>query len=116
MLERLLAQMVTVEKVFTVDQTDFLSGTQLDQPGIPGVYVVHAATTDDSGEITINQGSRTVVSSAALVRRDNAEIHEDEDVFYLTQSPSGGRPVISIDIAASQTGRCRVKFIPAMEI
>ena len=116
MLERLLAQMITVEKVVSSDQADFLSGTQLDQPGVPGVYTIWAAGTNDGSDITITQGSRTVVSGATIVNRANAEIREDEDVFYQTVSPSGGRPVINIDVAASQTVRCRVKFLPAMDM
>ncbi len=35
-----LSQMITVESTITATNADFLAGTQLDQPGVPGVYTV----------------------------------------------------------------------------
>jgi len=40
-----LSQIITVESVLTASNTDFLAGTQLDQPGVPGVYTVWLAST-----------------------------------------------------------------------
>ena len=35
-----MEQMITDEQVLTATNADVLAGTQLDQPGIPGVYTV----------------------------------------------------------------------------
>lgn len=114
MLERLMSQMVTVEDTTTTDNLDFLAGTQLDQPGVPGVYTVWAACSDDNGKITIGYGGRQVASEAAIVRRTNQEIRENEDPFYQVVVPTGGRPVISVDVGSGQTARVRIKFLPAV--
>lgn len=109
-----LEQMITVERVESADNADFLSGTQLDQPGVPGVYTIWSASTLGDTEITITLGGRTVVSAAQMVLRANSEIREQEDTFFQMLSMTGGRPVININVVTAATFRIRVKFIPAM--
>jgi len=108
-----LASVITVEEELTASNTDFLAGTQLDQPGIPGVYTVWGASTVGDTTIVIRQGSQIIVDGAALVLRANAEIRENEDGFYQMLSRTGGRPVIAITEVTAATIRIRVKFVPA---
>lgn len=109
-----LDQVLTVEETLTADNTDFLSGTLLDQPGVPGVYTTWAASTVGDTTITITLGGRTLTSAAVVVLRANSEIREDEDTFYQMLSRTGGRPVININVVTAATVRIRVKFLPAM--
>jgi len=108
-----LSQMITVESTITASNTDFLSGTQLDQPGVPGVYTIWGASTVGDTTMTVSIGGRTVVNGATLVLRANSEIRENEDTFFQLVSQTGGRPVINITEVTSATIRIRVKFIPA---
>ena len=108
-----MSQMITVESVITASNADFLAGTQLDQPGVAGVYTVWGASTVGDTTISITLGGRTIVSSAALVLRANSEIREQEDTFFQMLSRTGGRPVINITEVTAATIRIRVKFIPA---
>ena len=109
-----LDQMITVETTLTADNADFLAGTQLDQPGVPGVYTIWGASTVGDTEISITLGGRTLVSGATLVLRANSEIRENEDTFFQMLSSTGGRPVINVNVVTAAVVRVRVKFIPAM--
>ena len=109
-----LEQMITVENTLSADNADFLSGTQLDQPGVPGVYTIWAASTVGDTEISVTLGGRTLVSAASVVLRANSEIRENEDTFYQMLSSTGGRPVININVVTAAIVRVRIKFIPAM--
>jgi len=109
-----LDQMITVESTVTADNGDFLAGTQLDQPGVPGVYTIWAASTVGDTEISVTLGGRTLVSGATVVLRANSEIREDEDTFFQMLSVTGGRPLININVVTAAIVRLRVKFIPAM--
>lgn len=113
-IKMVLEQMITVENTVAVDDLDFLSGTQLDQPGVPGVYTIWAASTVGDTEISITLGGRTLVSGSTVVLRANSEIREQEDTFFQMLSQTGGRPVININIVTSAVVRVRVKFIPAI--
>lgn len=108
-----LQNMITVERVITADDTDFLAGTQLDQPGVPGVYTIWAASTLGDTEISITLGGRTVTNAAIVTLRANSEIRENEDTNFQMASHTGGRPVININIVTAAVVRCRVKFLPA---
>ncbi len=109
----LLSQIITVESLLTASNTDFLAGTQLDQPGVPGVYTIWGVSTVGDTTITISQGGRTITDGAVLTLRANSEIRENEDTFFQLVSPTGGRPVINITEVTAATIRIRVKFIPA---
>lgn len=109
-----LEQMITVENTLSADDPDFLSGSQLDQPGVPGVYTIWGASTVGDTEITVTLGGRTLVSGAALALRANSEIRENEDTFFQMLSQTGGRPIININVITAAVVRIRVKFIPAL--
>jgi len=111
----MLDQILTVEQTITADDADFLAGTLLDQPGVPGVYTVWAASTVGDTQITITLGGRTVTSAATVILRANSEIREDEDTFFQMLSRTGGRPVINVNIVTAATVRIRVKFLPAVQ-
>ncbi len=108
------SQIVTVETTLAADNTDFLAGTQLDQPGVPGVYTVWVASTVGDTGVTITMGGRTIVNGAVAVLRANSEIRENEDTFYQMLSRGLGRPVIAIDVVTAAVVRVRVKFLPAV--
>jgi len=112
-LEMVLANIVTVERTLTADNADFLAGTQLDQPGVPGVYTIWGASTVGDTEISITLGGRTMTNAAILVLRANSEIRENEDTFFQMFSQTGGRPVININVVTAAVVRVRVKFLPA---
>lgn len=104
--------MITVESTLTADNADFLAGTQLDQPGVFGVYTVWGASTVGDTEMSITLGGRQVTSSAILTLRANSEIRENEDTFFQMLSKTGGRPVINVNVVSAGTIRIRVKFLP----
>ena len=108
-----LQQMVTVEQVLTATNTDFLAGTALDQPGVPGVYTIWAASTVGDSTLSVSQGGRVSTDAAVIVLRANSEVREDEDGFIQVLSITGGRPVVSITEVTAASIRIRVKFIPA---
>lgn len=110
----MLDQMISVERTIQATDTDFLSGTQLDQPGVPGVYTIWGASTVGDSTISITLGGRTVTDESVLVLRANSEIREDEDPYWQVLSRSNGRPVISITEVTAMTARIRVKFLPAV--
>jgi len=108
-----LANIVTVESTITADNADFLAGTQLDQPGVPGVYTIWGVSTVGDTEISITLGGRTMTNAAILALRANSEIRENEDTFFQMLSQTGGRPVININVVTAAVVRIRVKFLPA---
>jgi len=110
----LLAQQITDEQVLTATTADVLAGTQLDQPGVPGVYGVWLSSTVGDSTVSISLGGRTIVNAAVVILRANSEIREDEDNHYTMVSQTGGRPVISVTEVTAASIRVRTKFIPAM--
>ena len=113
MLGEILGQIITDEQSLGATVADLLAGTQLDQPGVPGVYTIWAASTVGDSTITIAMGGRTVTNAAVIVLRANSEIRENEDTFFQVISRTGGRPVITITEVTAMTCRTRVKFLPA---
>lgn len=111
--QMVLQNMVTVESTIAADNTDFLAGTQLDQPGVAGVYTIWAASTLGDTEISITLGGRTITNQAIVTLRANSEIRENEDTNFQMLSQTGGRPVININIVTAAVVRIRVKFLPA---
>jgi len=109
-----LSQIITVEDVLTATNADFLAGTQLDQPGVPGVYTIFLASTVGDTTVSVTLGGRTLVSGAVVVLRANSEIREDQDTFFQMLSKTGGRPVINIVEVTAASIRVRVKFLPAV--
>ena len=109
-----LSQMITVEEVILASDTDFLAGTQLDQPGVPGVYTVWLASTVGDTTFSISLGGRTLTQNATAVLRANSEIRENEDPFFQVLSPTAGRPVISVVEVTPASIRVRVRFLPAV--
>jgi len=109
-----ISAIITVESTINVDNGDFLAGTQLDQPGVPGVYTIWGASTVGDTQISITLGGRTLTNAAILTLRANSEIRENEDTFFQMLSLTGGRPVININIVTAAVVRIRVKFLPAV--
>lgn len=109
----MLQNILTVESTLASDNADFLAGTQLDQPGVPGVYTIWGASTVGDTAVSISLGGRTLTNAAILVLRANSEIRENEDTFFQVSSPTGGRPVINVNIVTAAVVRIRVKFLPA---
>lgn len=107
-------QMITDEQVLAASDTDVLSGTQLDQPGVPGVYTIWLASTVGDTTVTISLGGRTICNGAVVILRENSEIRENEDPYFQVLSRTGGRPVISVVEVTAMACRVRVRFLPAM--
>ncbi len=110
----MLDQMITDEQVLTATNADVLAGTQLDQPGTPGVYTVWAASTVGDSTLTISLGGRTIVNGAVMVLRANSEIRENEDPFFQVLSRTGGRPTINVVEVTAASMRIRTRFLPAV--
>ncbi len=109
-----LDQMVTDEQVLTASTNDVLAGTQLDQPGVPGVYTVWLSSTVGDTTVTISLGGRTIVNQGVVVLRANSEILEDDDGFFQMLSRTGGRPVIQVTEVTAMACRVRTRFLPAI--
>lgn len=112
-MELLLGQIITDEQTLQASTADVLAGTALDQPGVPGVYTVWAASTVGDSTITISMGGRNVVNAAVVILRANSEIRENEDNFFQILSRTGGRPIIAVVEVTAMTLRIRTKFLPA---
>jgi len=110
----LLDQIITVERLLTASNADFLAGTQLDQPGVPGVYTIWGVSTVGDTTMSVSIGGRTITDAAVLTLRANSEIRENEDTFFQLSSVTGGRPIIAIVEVTAATIRIRVKFLPAL--
>jgi len=111
-----LQNMITVESTVTADNADFLAATQLDQPGVPGVYTIWLASTQGDTEVSITLGGQTITNAAIVTLRANSEIRENEDTFFQMLSQTGGRPVININVVTAAIVRVRVKFLPAFAV
>lgn len=109
-----LDQIITVENVITATTADFLAASQLDQPGVPGVYTIWCVSDVVDTTITISLGGRTLTSEAVVVQRTGSVIEEDADTFFQILSRTGGRPVIAITEVTAAVIRVRVKFLPAV--
>lgn len=114
--ELVLSAMITVESTVAADNTDFLAGTQLDQPGVSGVYTIWAASTVGDTLLSITLGGRTITNNAVVTLRANSEIRENEDTFFQMLSVGPGRPVININVVTAAVVRIRVKFLPSVAI
>jgi len=112
-MEQILGQIITDEQTLAASTADVLAGTALDQPGVPGVYTVWAASTVGDSTITISMGGRNVVNAAVVILRANSEIREDQDNFFQILSRTGGRPIIAVVEVTAMTLRIRTKFLPA---
>lgn len=108
-----LSQMVKVEEVISASDADFLAGSALDQPGVPGVYTIWTASTVGDSTISVSQGGRVLSDQSTIVLRANSEIRMDQDDMIQVLSQTGGRPVIAIVEVTSALIRVRVIFIPA---
>ena len=106
-------QPITVEDVITSSDPDFLAGTQLDQPGVAGVYTIWLASTVGDSTVTITLGGQLITNAAVIVLRANSEIRVDEDTFFQMASLTGGRPVIDITEVTAASIRVKVIFLPA---
>ena len=111
-----LSAMITVESTVAADNTDFLAGTQLDQPGVSGVYTIWAASTVGDTLLSITLGGRTITNNAVVTLRANSEIRENEDTFFQMLAVGPGRPVININVVTAAVVRVRVKFLPAAAV
>ena len=111
--EMVLDQMVTDEQVLTASNTDVLAGTQLDQPGVPGVYTIWLASTVGDTTVSISLGGRQITTAAVVILRANSEIRVDEDPFFQMLSRTGGRPVINVTEVTAASIRVRTVFLPA---
>ncbi len=109
-----LSQIVTDEQVLSATNLDVLAGTQLDQPGVPGVYTVWIVSDQIDTTVTIRLGGRTITLGAIVVQRTGVIIDESDDPFFQMLSRTGGRPVIAITEATAMSCRVRTKFLPAM--
>lgn len=108
-----LDQRVQVEQIIAASNVDFLAGTQLDQPGVPGVYTVFLASDVADTTVTITMGGRQITNAAAVVLRASSEIRENEDPYFQMISIGLGRPVIAITEVTAMACRVRVHFLPA---
>lgn len=109
-----MEQMITDEQSIAADNADVLAGTQLDQPGVPGVYTIWAASTVGDTLLTITLGGRTYANGAVIILRANSEIRENEDPFFQVLSHTGGRPVIDVNVQTAAVVRVRTRFLPAI--
>ena len=113
-VDMVLSQIIWHEVILTATNADVLAGSQLDQPGVPGVYTIWTASTVGDSTISVTFGGRTIINGGAIVLRANSEIRENEDNFVQVLSRTGGRPVINIIEVTAASIRVRVAFIPTI--
>jgi len=101
---------ITVTSVLTSDNTDVLSGTQLDQVPQGGLFAVILASTQNDTEVTIQLGADTLVNARPVPLRANGVPDASNDPSYLVPSPGGVRPVINVNITTSAIVYCIVAF------
>jgi len=111
--ELVLANVITVRVSGAADNADILAGTQLDQPGQAGVYTIWLASTQLDTLVTISLGGQQITTATPVVLRAGPEIRENEDAFFQMVSPSGGRPLINVNVQTAATFIVQIKFIPA---
>lgn len=109
-----MSQLVTDEQVLAATTADVLAGTQLAQPGVPGVYTIWAASDVADTTITISMGGRTIVNAGVVTERANSEIRQNEDNNFQMLSVTGNRPVITITETTAMACRVRTIFLPAI--
>lgn len=114
--ELVLSNVVTVRVTGAADNADILAGTQLDQPGQPGVYTIWLASTQLDTLVTISLGGQQITTATPIVLRAGPEIRENEDSFFQMVSPSGGRPLINVNVQTAATFVVQIKFLPASAI
>jgi len=107
------SQIVTDEQILSATTADVLAGTDLDQPGVPGVYTIWAVSDVVDTTISISLGGRRVITGGVVVQRSGSVIEEDQDPRFQMLSRTGGRPVITITEATAAVIRVRTKFLPA---
>ncbi len=110
----MIDQIVTDEQILSATTADVLAGTELDQPGVPGVYTVWACSDVVDTTISMSMAGRRVVSGAVVVQRTGSIIQENEDPFFQVVSRGAGRPIISITEVTAMICRVRTKFLPMM--
>jgi len=108
-----LSNIVTVRVTGAADNADMLAGTQLDQPGQPGVYTIWLASTQLDTLVTISLGGQQITTATPVVLRAGPEIRENEDPFFQMVSITGGRPLINVNVQTAATFVVQIKFIPA---
>jgi len=112
-IDLVLQSIIHVEVTGAADNPDILAGTQLDQPGVPGVYTIWAVSTVNDTLITLTLGGQQLTTGTPIVLRAGPEIRENEDPFFQMLSRTGGRPVININVQTAASYRVRIKFLPA---
>lgn len=109
-----MGQIITDEQVLSATNADVLAGTQLDQPGVPGVFTIWAVSDVVDTTITVRMGGRVVANAVIVVQRTGSIIQENEDPFFQVLSLGAGRPVITITETTAMACRVRTKFLPAI--
>lgn len=113
-LASILSQIITDEQILAATTADVLAGTQLDQPGVPGVYTIWAVSDVIDSTITVRMGGRVVVNNAIVIQRSGVIIDESADTFFQVISVGAGRPVITITETTAMSLRIRTKFLPGV--
>ncbi len=101
-----------VEVVLTADNTDVLSGSDLESIPAGGVLTVFIASTqDDTGISITGPNIVAIVRDQVAVLRANAEIAQDRDIAYVMPVQNAGRYLISIDVVTAATVRVRAVYV-----
>lgn len=88
--------LIQVTQVLAVSTPDVLSGTQLDQTPLSGVYKIFAASTQNDTTIQVSLGGNIIVQAQALNLRTSGVPSLSDDPMLMILGPAGARPVIGI--------------------
>lgn len=110
----MMDQIIHDEQILSATTADVLAGTQLDQPGVPGVYTVWLCSDVVDTTVSVRLGGRLLTNNAVVVQRTGSIIEELEDPYFQVISRGAGRPVITVTEVTAMVCRVRTKFLPAM--
>ena len=109
--------MIEVKKVLDADNSDVLSGTQLDQISEAGLFEILCASTVADTTITVSMMDEIIINNQPVALRANGEPLMSDDVpISIDVGDGGGRPIIAIDETTPATICVRVFFTPEEEI
>ncbi len=96
--------MIVVQKTFTADNSDALSGTDLAQiPALGQLDLYLCSTQIDTGITITGPANEPIIRGQVLMQRTNGVISLQDDIPLSMLAVQGGKYVINIDVVTAAT-------------
>lgn len=105
--------MIVVTQTFTSDDTDALSGTDLENAPSAGVYAIWAASTQQDTLMEVSTQGVIPAKTVTLPKRTDGEPNMQDDMPVVVAVRSGTKVTISIDIVTGATVTLKTMFTPS---